>query len=155
MTVNAPRRRSSTAIRRGGHVIAVVVNAAMLYVVNVWPGWEAVPFLTADTRQVLGVLNLSLAASLVVNVVFTAYDAPWWRLTSDIVTTGIGLAVLVRIWLVFPFHFSDSSVDWPSLARILLVVAIVGTSMGMVSHLASLLRHLAKGGAPRPAVPAR
>jgi hypothetical protein len=36
------------------------------------------------------------------------------------VTTGIGLAVLMRIWQVFPFDLAGWSVDWSWLVRLLL-----------------------------------
>jgi hypothetical protein len=36
---------------------------------------------------------------------------------GELVTTGIGLAVLVRIWQVFPFDFAGWSVDWSWLVR--------------------------------------
>jgi hypothetical protein len=50
--------------RRFGYLIAVAVNAAILYAANVWPGWRAVPFLTEATLQVLWLVNVSLAVAL-------------------------------------------------------------------------------------------
>jgi hypothetical protein len=50
MTLTEPTRRPSVATRRVGYVVAAVGEATLLYLVNVWPGWQAVPFLTADTR---------------------------------------------------------------------------------------------------------
>jgi hypothetical protein len=47
---------------------------------------------------VLGLVNLSLAAGLVANLVYLVGDAPVVKSPGDLVTTGIGLAVLVRIW---------------------------------------------------------
>jgi hypothetical protein len=44
------------------------------------------------------------------------------------------LAVLVRVWQVFPFDFGGSSVDWPMIVRTALVFAIVGTVIGVVRH---------------------
>lgn len=35
-------------------MVAPLIDAAMLYVINAWPGWEAAPFLTEDTPLVLG-----------------------------------------------------------------------------------------------------
>jgi len=48
----------------------VVVNAALLFVLNGQPGWQALPFLTSATSQVLGLVNLSLAVGLAVNLVY-------------------------------------------------------------------------------------
>jgi hypothetical protein len=79
MAINSRTHRPSNAARRGGYVVAVVLDAALLCMINIWPRWHAVPFLTADMKLVLPVLNLSLVAGLVANVVFVAYDPPWWK----------------------------------------------------------------------------
>jgi hypothetical protein len=51
MTLTEPTRRPPVVTRRVGYVVAVVVDAALLYLVNVWPGWQAVSLLTEDTRH--------------------------------------------------------------------------------------------------------
>jgi len=107
-----PTRRPSIAARRVGYVIGALVSVALLYLVNVWPGWQAVPVLTEDTRQVLGVVNLSFVFGLVTNVLYVAHDARWWRALGEVVSTGIALVVLIRVWLVFPFEFAAGPVDW-------------------------------------------
>jgi hypothetical protein len=89
----APARRPRPAGRRVGYLIAVVVNAALLFVLNGQPGWQDVPFLTSATSQVLGLVNLSLAVGLAVNLVYLAYDPPWLKSLGDLLTAGIGLAV--------------------------------------------------------------
>jgi hypothetical protein len=54
---------------------------SLLLVVNAWPGWESVPFLTDDTAGVIGVLNLlavviaGLAVGVVVDAVALAREA--------------------------------------------------------------------------------
>jgi hypothetical protein len=136
----APVRRPSVAVRRFGYLIAAAVNAALLYVVNVWPGWQALPFLTEDTGQVLVLVNLSLVVGVVANVVYLTYDAPWWKSLGDLVTTGVGMAVLVRVWQVFPFDFDGASFNWALLVRVVLVVALVGAAIGVVAQFLSLAR---------------
>lgn len=147
MTLTEPTRRPSVATRRVGYVVTVVCDATLLYLINVWPGWKAVSFLTEDTHQVLGLVNLSLAAGLVANLVYLAQDAPLLKALGDLVTTGIGLAVLARIWQVFPFDFTGWSVDWSWLVRVVLGVGIVGSLIGIAVQVASLLRQAANGGA--------
>jgi hypothetical protein len=142
MAIDTRTPRQSVAARRVGYVIAVVLNVALLYLINVRPGWQAAPFLTADMNLVLPVVNLSLVAGLAANVVFLAYDAPWCRSLGDLVTTSISLAVLVRVWRVFPFAFSGSF-DWSPLVRILLVLAMIGTAIAVVVHVVSLVRRIA------------
>jgi len=67
------RERPAVGARRLGYTIAVVVNAVLLYAVNVWPGWQAVPFLTAETAAVVPLVNASVLVSLVANAVYVAH----------------------------------------------------------------------------------
>ena len=140
MTATTPTRRPRVAPRRTGYVVAGVLNAGLIYLINVQPGWQVVPLFTEDTHQVLGLVNLSLLAGVVVNAVYSIYDAPWWKLLGDLATTGIGLAALVRIWQVFPFDFRGASVNWPLLMRVVLVVALVGAALGVIAQVISLVR---------------
>jgi len=132
--------RPGRSARRFGYSVAVVVNAAMLYAVNRWPGWDAVPFLTERTHLVLGLVNASIIVSLVANLVYLVRDPRWLKALGDLITTSVGLAALLRIWRVFPFDFAEGSVDWELVARALLVVAIVGSAIGIVVAIVSFFR---------------
>jgi hypothetical protein len=101
-------------------------------------GWQALPFLTSDTSQVIGLVNLSLAVSLSVNVVYLFYDLPWLKSLGDLMTAGIGLAVAIRVWQVFPFAFHGSAAWWSTAVRILLVLVIVGSAITIVVQAVSL-----------------
>jgi hypothetical protein len=125
---------------RFGYAVAVVVNAAMLYAVNAWPGWQAVPFLTDDTAQVIPWVNTSILVGLVANVVYLVRDPAWLKAVGDIVTTAVGLVAMVRIWQVFPLDFGDTTFDWALLARILLGVGIGGSILGIVVSVVRLVR---------------
>jgi hypothetical protein len=138
-TTSRPTRRPGAAARRFGHAVAVVVNAAMLYVVNVWPGWEALWFLTEDTTRVLGLVNASIVAGIVANAVYVLHDHGRLRSLGDLVTTGIGLAAMVMIWEVFPFDFGEATFDWELVVRIVLAVGIIGSVVAIIVHLVSLV----------------
>jgi hypothetical protein len=118
----------------------MTVNLVLLFLFNVTPGWEAVPFLTEGTTEVLPLVNLSLAAALVANAVYTAFDPPWARALGDAVTTSVGLASLVRIWQVFPFDFDTTSVPWDLIARWVIGVGIFGCVVAIIVALVRLVR---------------
>jgi hypothetical protein len=126
--------------RRAGYSLAVVFSAAMLVVLNAAPGWQAIPFLTSDTAQVLGLVNLSIAAGIAANVTYLVYDPPWLKSLGDLVTTGIGLAAAIRVWQVFPF---DLSAGWSAGVRALLVVAIAGSCIALLAQIITLARWIA------------
>lgn len=138
MTTKAQTDRA--AGRRAGYVVAALLNAAMLYAVHVWPGWEVLPFLTEETPQVLGLVTASIVAGLLTNIVYLVSDPAWLRTVGDLVTTSIGLAALIVIWQVFPFDFTAYSFDWELVARVLLVVAIVGSAIGILVAAGKLVR---------------
>jgi hypothetical protein len=54
--------RRSAGARRAGYLLAIGFSTVLLVILNGRPGWQAIPFLTNDTGQVLGLVNLSLAA---------------------------------------------------------------------------------------------
>jgi hypothetical protein len=132
MAVTVVDKRPSVGARRAGYVIAVLLNAALLVLVNRWPGWEALPFLTTDTRLVIAVVNASVLVNLAANLVYLARDPRWLKALGDTLTTAVGLVAMVRIWQVFPFDFGDSSVDWTLLARVALGLGIAGAAIGVI-----------------------
>jgi len=133
-------RRPSAAARRVGYLVGIVISAALLFILNGQPGWQALPFLTSDTSQVIGLVNLSLAVSLSVNVVYLFYDPPWLKSLGDLITAGIGLAVAIRVWQVFPFAFHGSAAWWSTVVHVLLILAIVGSAIAIVVQAVSLAR---------------
>ncbi|MFQ1002431.1 hypothetical protein [Modestobacter sp. SSW1-42] len=133
------RDPGSTATRtnRLGCVLAVLVNAAGLVVLHVWPGWEELPFLTDEAWDVLPFVDAALVAGIVVNVVLLARRPGWPIAAGTLVTTVFGLVASVEVLSVFPF---DVSPTWATLLRVVLVFGIVGAVLGILALLVSLLR---------------
>jgi hypothetical protein len=111
----------------------------LLYLVNVRPGWEGLSFLTDETSQVLDLVNLSLWAGVVANLVYVLVDRPVVKAVGDPVTTAIGLVAIVRVWQVFPFDFGGWWFDATTLVRVLLVIAAVGSAAAIVVQVVSLV----------------
>ncbi|GAA4413406.1 hypothetical protein GCM10023168_36310 [Fodinibacter luteus] len=141
-----PHVQAGPATRRVGYAVAVAVNAVMLYLVNRSPGWEALPFLTPETTEVLGLVNASIVAGVVANLVYLAWDPPWVRALGDVVTTSIGLTALVQIWQVWPI---DLDSGWTLVARWVIGIGIVGSVIGIIGALVRLGRSLSAS----PSVP--
>jgi hypothetical protein len=142
----AERRRQSQAQRRGGYVVSILINAVLLFLLDAHPGWRAVPFLTPATAQVIGLFTLTLAAGIAANVVYFIADPPRLRACGDLVTLTIALVTTVRIWQVFPFAFHGSMSFWSEIVRVLLIIGIAGTCLGLLYSLVVLV-----GGKARPA----
>lgn len=146
MTEATHRRRQRASARRTGYIVALVINGAVLYAVNVWPGWQALPFLTDETAQVLGLVNLSLIVGMFTNAVYVIVDSPRVKALGDLLVLGIGLAILVVVWQVFPFAF-PAGFDWTLVVRILIVLSMVGSIIAIIVQLMILVT--GKSGARR------
>ena len=142
-TTATPRRRTAPS-RQAGYCVAATVNAVVLYLILVRPGWREVPILTDDTSRVIGLLTVSLFVGMAFNLLYAINDAAWLTSLGGVATTAIGLAVLWRIWQVFPFDFGDATADWPMVARVVLIFAIAGSAIGIVTQFVSLLGALAQ-----------
>ncbi|MDP9997945.1 hypothetical protein [Pseudarthrobacter sulfonivorans] len=134
---------------RAGYAIAGVVNAALLWAINIWPGWQAVPFLTPATAGVVGPVNRVLVAGVIVNVVLLLAPFRLVKALGDLAVLVIGLPVMFRLWEVFPFDFGDGWPGWPVVVRVLLVLGIAGQIIGIIVGLVELGRALAGSGANR------
>lgn len=131
-----------SATRRLGYLIAVAVNAALLFVVNEWPGWQAVPFLTPDAEQVVPIVNASLVVGGMLNLIYLARDPTWLRAIGDAITTAIALAVLIRMLQVFPFDFSGSSFNWDFWVRFTLWFLTIATGIALIVQTVGAIRAL-------------
>jgi hypothetical protein len=146
MAVIARNRRPSAIARRTGYFVAAMCGVVMLCLLNVWPGWQIVPFLSADFANVLGLINLSVGVGIALNMIYLIADPHRWKPAGDLVNTAVGLAVLVRFWRVFPFEFPAASIDWALVVRALLVLGAGGCVVGLAVQLAMLLRSLFQSG---------
>ena len=127
--------------RRFGHLVTIVVSLALLYLANGLPNWNT-PIITNDWPDVLWAVNLSLGATIVANLIFLAFDPWWFRESVQIALTGLSIIVLGTLYRVFPFDLGQARYD--QLARLVLLVAILGVSIALIAELVSLARALAR-----------
>ena len=126
--------------RRGGYVIAIAMNAVGLWVTRRLLEWGWPRFLTDDFDELLPILTVSFVAGMVVNALFVVADPPRFKALCNVVTSVISLVVAVRTWQVFPFDFSSYAFDWTWVARVLIVIAAVGSGIAVVANLIGVLR---------------
>ena len=140
------RPRPPRPARRFGYLIGAAVNGALLWLANVAPGWEALPFLTPEFAVVLPLVNASILAGVIVNLIYVATDPPWLRAAGDLVTAAIGLAAMVALWRAFPFVFTGQSFAWEPVVRLVLGLGIFGSVIGIGAALVALFTR--RGAAP-------
>jgi len=125
--------------RRAGYSLTAVALVGVWFVLNVAPGWRALDFLTGGFGNVLTMVNASLLVAVVANLAYSLYDVDWLRGAGGLVTSGLGLAVLVLLWREFPFAVDGGSA-WNDVLRGVLVVSMVGTVIDLFLQGATLVR---------------
>lgn len=132
--------RSITAgARRFGYLVAALLNAVLLWCAHQLLDWEWPGFLTPRFDDVLPIVTASFVAGIVANLVYAVFDGWPVKPIGEIVTACFGVAVGLRVWRVFPFDFGDGT-DWSWLARLIIVVVIVGSALGAVTQSVKLAR---------------
>lgn len=137
----APERppvRMPTPVRRFGHLVAAMANVVLLWVAHQLLDWGWPGFLTEEFELVLGLVTASFIASIVVNLALAVRPGGRFRVLTDLVTAGFGLAVGLRMLEVFPFDFSGYANDWSGLATLAIVVGILATGIAIVVNLFKL-----------------
>ncbi len=117
------------------YAVSVIVNAALLVIFNNLLSWGVLPWLTSAFRDALWIINSSLIATIVANVVFFFFSPDWFLALLRFVLNVIGLVVVVTLLRVFPFNFSAYAANWTLGARIILIGAIVAISLGIIVEL--------------------
>ena len=133
-----------TSARRIGYGVAVVVNVIGLVIVNNILDWGWLSWLTEDFETLLPIINLSLAASIVVNLAYITYDSKWFKALCEIGLATISLLVAIRTWRVFPFDFSAYSFNWEGVTRAILGFAIFGLSVALLVNVVKLIVTVAR-----------
>jgi hypothetical protein len=130
--------------RKTGYGAAVVVNLVLLLVINNLLAWDWFRFLTADIGPMLWLINVSLVATVLINLVWLGYYPVWFRSLSQIGLNLISAVVTIRMYQVFPFDFSTYEFNWAPIARLLIILALVGLALGTITDLVKLVSRTVK-----------
>jgi hypothetical protein len=123
-----------------GYAIAVVINLVMLIVVQNVLEWGWFSFLNEEFAEVVPWISLSLIVSVMVNLIYQFNDTTPVKSTGQITTNLISILVTYQVLRVFPFDFSGSSFDWAPVTRIVMVLAMVGAGIGVLTEVLKLAR---------------
>ena len=87
-----------------GHLAIVIIFFLLMYFFNNLIKWET-QSITLDWTKVLSVLNISLSLTILAHLVFIFYDPKKLQSAVQIIIDMVGLAVLYRMFTVYPFKF--------------------------------------------------
>jgi hypothetical protein len=126
----APDAAARAGACSGSYVLAIVINALLLYVVHHLLAW-GVRFITLAWNDVLWAVDLSLQATIVANVLFLIYDARWFHSLVQVLPAGVAVLSLWWMYQIFPFDFG--SVGMNDLARLGLVLLTIAAAIGTLA----------------------
>jgi hypothetical protein len=132
--------------RRAGYVIAIIVNALLLYIAHHLLAW-GVPFVTPGFGDVLWAVDLSMTTTIVTNAVHLAYDAPWFRDLTQLGLSGLAFVVAALLYAVFPFDFGAAT--WSDLGHLALLLVMLALVVAMIVQTVVLLIGLIRRGFAR------
>lgn len=108
---------------------SIVVNAILLYIAQHVLDWQ-IGWITPAWSDVLWAVDLTLEASIVINVLYLIIDARWFRNLGGAVSCGFAVLSTWWVYVIYPFEFGSASAN--DLARFALVLLIVATTIGML-----------------------
>lgn len=129
---SAHRPRSTRVRTQVDCAVAIALNVVLLFVVNVWPTWRALPFVTDDALQAVVILNVAAIVAILLNVLCLTVEAGWLKPLTEFINAALALIFAMEVWRAFPFDFPPGSFDWELFARIVIVCVIVGSVIGMI-----------------------
>lgn len=138
--------RSPAAARRFGYLLGIAFNVVLLYLINIAPGWQAVPWLTAEAGELVGLANACLIVSIAINALDVLADPTWLRALGDAVSCVLTAILAGRLLQVYPFDFTGWGTDWSPLVTIVLVLVLIGTAIGAIASVVRFFVALARSG---------
>ena len=134
--------RQSQSSRRFGYLVAIGVNAGLLYVANHVLEWGWFAWLTSDFELVLPILNVSLWAAIAANALLFLFDPEWFGLLLQLPQLVISGFVGLRMLSVFPFDFTAYEFPWESFVRWGLILPLIGVGIALIVVTVKLLGRL-------------
>ena len=131
-----PRDQWKKTGRKAGYAGSIVWNAVFIFVLNNLTNWN-LPFIAPGWVAVLLAVNLSLGVTILFNIVFLAFDPPWFRYFERIVSGLLALLSTYVIYTIFPFDIPDPLAT--TVLQWCLIIAMVASVIGVIVALVKLV----------------
>lgn len=109
--------------KRPEFAIAIIINLIFLYIVNNLLSWN-ISFITPSFADILWILNISIVANILANIIFLIYYHDWLKTLIQVLLNILGILVVYYLYVVFPFVFSNIWITWG--LGIALILALFG-----------------------------
>ncbi|HOI40112.1 MAG TPA: hypothetical protein PL168_05220 [Methanobacterium sp.] len=125
-------------VSKSEFIVAIIGNIIILYIVNNLLSWN-LSFITSSFQDVLWIFNISICATIIVNLIFLAYHPGWFRSLVKIILNILSFLVCYYLYTIFPFIFSQAAYT-----IILKIILIFGMVALIIASLIEVLRLIFK-----------
>ena len=122
--------------RNGEYIATIIVNIIFLYIFNNLLNWH-IYFVTSAFNDVLWIINLAIAVSIIGNFLMLIYRPEWFRHLTKVVLNIIAFVAVYLVYIVFPFNFNNSFFNWGLSA--LLILAMIGIIIASIVEIYLLI----------------
>jgi len=130
----------SNGTGRFGFLMGALFNGLLIWVAHNLLDWGFPPFLTDAFDDALPAVTASLVVAIVANGLRIIYPARWFVTATEVLVVIVNFYATVVMWRVFPFDFSEYQFRWDLVMRAFLILALVGTAIGLIGQVLKLLR---------------
>jgi hypothetical protein len=141
-------RGAPSAGKRFGYIVAIGFNAVALYIAHNLLDWGWPRFLTEQFDEVLPLITVSFVYGMVTNALLVLYDRQWFKSLVNVGGAAIAFVVTLRLLQVYPFDFSDYSVNWSWLVTTFLVLGLIGTAIAVIAEAVRMVTSLRRESRP-------
>lgn len=115
--------------QKSEYFVAIIFNLIFLYIVNNLLNWH-VYFVLNTFNDVLWIINLSVIATIIGNVLLLLYSPERFRHVMKIILNIFAFVAVYFVYVVFPFNFYNSFYNWAF--GILLILAMIGIIIAII-----------------------
>lgn len=122
---------------------SILSNVIFFFIINLFPLWitKTKGVVTSDWINVLWAMDLAIVTVVLGSIILIAYSPKWLRSLIEFLMSITALISVVVFLNVFPLNFSLVSLSWlNSVIKALLIVGIVGASIGIIASLAKFIK---------------
>lgn len=129
------KKRPPVWARRIGYLAALLALGVVWYLVGQIGDGISFDFLTPDVDEVIPWVQWSIFASMAAQFAYIAYDPRWFKALGEAATSLVSAIVALKVYVVFPFDFTDIGGPWETITRWVLIFGIVGGFISVVVYL--------------------
>ena len=127
-------------VRRIGYIVVIAIMFVLLYIFKNLYNW-GVPFITEEYNKLIFYIELSVYATIIIHAIFLVFDPKWFRHLLKAFANMFSTLSTIMFYVIYPFDFPG---NWDRTGKIILLVLVILSIIGIISELAKAIKYLLK-----------